>query len=245
MKELLLNSDEDSGDSNAGTVAGALVPISADLNALFARINPIAITNDPVVDNITILGDLLTLEEVSQPINNNTYYYTTNLHSKAAIIKPFNSTITRTESTASDGHIQNDILVTQPDNYGVYIDKSKNPVSQVLLQLNGHDRFSQRDGYYFNYVQPLQHFTNTPADGINVYSFALKPEEHQPSGTCNFSRIDNATLNVEVGLNNNSTYKTYLSDFIGSNSTSLLNIFTVNYNVLRIMSGMGGTAYSN
>ena len=80
-------------------------------------------------------------------------------------------------------------------NYGNNIDGTDNPITTSKLQLNGHDRFQARDGSYFNYVQPYQHFTNTPADGINVYSFALKPEDHQPSGTCNFSRIDNATLN--------------------------------------------------
>ncbi|MAF14084.1 MAG: hypothetical protein CMI53_04315 [Parcubacteria group bacterium] len=61
---------------------------------------------------------------------------------------------------------------------------------------------------------------------VNVYSFALKPEEHQPSGTCNFSRIDNAKL-------------------VLSASGLIQNIYAVNYNVLRIMSGMGGMAYSN
>ena len=64
---------------------------------------------------------------------------------------------------------------------------------------------------------------------INVYSFALKPEEHQPSGTCNFSRIDNAKL--DIGTSG------------GMSATD--NIYAVNYNVLRIMSGMGGLAYSN
>ena len=108
----------------------------------------------------------------------------------------------------------------------------KNPVTTAKLQLNGHDRFSEREGVYFNYVQPYQHHENIPAEGINVYSFALKPEEHQPSGSCNFSRIDNATLQVQV---NN-----FFSAFPG-----VAKIFAVNYNVLRIMSGMGGLAYSN
>jgi hypothetical protein len=83
-------------------------------------------------------------------------------------------------------------------------------------------------------VQPYQHHTNIPAVGINVYSFALKPEEHQPSGTCNFSRIDNATLNLT--LSNNT---------VGSTLSAQVRIYAVNYNVLRIMSGMGGLAYSN
>jgi len=65
---------------------------------------------------------------------------------------------------------------------------------------------------------------------INVYSFALKPEEHQPSGTCNFSRIDNAKLDTSSS---------------GTAISTSENIYAVNYNVLRIMSGMGGLAYSN
>ena len=136
------------------------------------------------------------------------------------------------------------------------------------LKLNGHDRFKERDSKYFTRTQVWEHHTGygaTPtlgdnatnlgaqvaiahgADSIAVYSFALKPEEHQPSGTCNFSRIDNAQL---VG----SSLKTPVGDGsatltnIGAGTTSdnvKLTIFAVNYNVLRIMSGMGGLAYSN
>jgi hypothetical protein len=130
-------------------------------------------------------------------------------------------------------------------NYGNNIDGSDNPVYDAKLQLNGHDRFQDRDGFYFNYVQPFQHFTHTPADGINVYSFALKAQDHQPTGSCNFSRIDNATLNVSVGFNNtNINSSQYTSTYLQGYS-SVMNIYTVNYNVLRVMSGMAGTAYSN
>ena len=142
----------------------------------------------------------------------------------------------------------NDIAynITDLFNYGNYINGTDNPVWDAKLQLNGSDRFQDRDGNYFNYVQPYQHFSNTPADGINVYSFALKPEDHQPSGSCNFSRIDNATLNVSFGTGNASN-NTYTTDprFLGQSSSNLLNIYTVNYNVLRVMSGMAGVAYSN
>jgi len=133
----------------------------------------------------------------------------------------------------------NGVNVIAPFNYGNFIDGSDNPVVSAKLQLNGHDRFQARDGNYFNYVQPWQHFSNTPADGVNVYSFALKAEDHQPTGTCNFSRIDNATLQVDVGKYNN----TQSSELLGSQS--VVNIYTQNYNVLRVMSGMAGTAYSN
>ena len=109
-----------------------------------------------------------------------------------------------------------------------------NPTVVAKIQLNGHDRFSEREGRYFNLVQPYQHHTNIPAVGINVYSFALKPEEHQPSGSCNFSRIDNATLLLTLSNNTVNTF-----------NTAQVRIYAVNYNVLRIMSGMGGLAYSN
>ena len=121
-----------------------------------------------------------------------------------------------------------------------------------LLQLNGHDRFSVRQSDYFRKVQNYEHHTRCPrvggdlagtnADGVKTsfrqyiysYSFALSPEEHQPSGTCNFSRIDNAVLQL-----------TYDSAVETSGQSLNLNVYAVNYNVLRIMSGMGGLAYSN
>lgn len=111
----------------------------------------------------------------------------------------------------------------------VSFEDGKNPVSLAKLQLNGHDRFSERDGRYFNLVQPYQHHENVPKNGINVYSFALKPEEHQPSGTCNMSRIDNATLQL-----------TLTPASVTGGSTCKIRVYAVNYNVLRIMSGMGG-----
>ena len=108
-------------------------------------------------------------------------------------------------------------------------DAGVNMVVDAKLQLNGHDRFSTREGRYFNLVQPYQHHERIPAPGINVYSFGLKPEEHQPSGTCNMSRIDNATLVLTLA----------------TVSAHKIRVYATNYNVLRIMSGMGGLAYSN
>jgi len=110
----------------------------------------------------------------------------------------------------------------------------ENPVVTAKLQLNGQDRFSEREGTYFDLVQPYQHHTRNPDTGINVYSFSLRPEEHQPSGTCNFSRIDNATLQMVLS---NAT--------VEGTKTAKVRVYATNYNVLRIMSGMGGLAYSN
>jgi hypothetical protein len=112
------------------------------------------------------------------------------------------------------------------------------PFKDTILQLNGNDRFSVREGTYFSHVQPFQHHTNIPSNpGINVYSFALKPEDHQPSGTLNMSRIDTATLMVTTKSVKNAADDAVIYDGI--------NIYAVNYNVLRILSGMGGLAYSN
>jgi len=117
-----------------------------------------------------------------------------------------------------------------------------NPTVSAKLVLNGNDRFATRDGLYFNVVQPYQHHENIPANaGINVYSFSLKPEEHQPSGTLNMSRIDTAILNLSI------YEKTSVSPvaLTYDKSKSTLFVYATNYNVLRILSGMGGLAYSN
>ena len=179
-----------------------------------------------VEDNITITGAVLPLEVASL----NADLFETNAGG------------TRNTNTGNEGAVASDIVVYQYDNYGLQLDGSENPVQTGLLQLNGHDRFDQRDGDYFNYVQPYQCFSNTPSDGINVYSFALTPEEHQPSGTCNFSRIDNATLALTLGRAGESA-TAFKNLYL--NTDSDLNIYAFNYNVLRVMSGMAGLAYSN
>ena len=110
----------------------------------------------------------------------------------------------------------------------------ENPVVTAKLKLNGQDRFSEREGSYFDVVQPFQHHTRAPDAGINMYSFALRPEEHQPSGSCNFSRIDNATLQLVLS-----------SATVGGTATAKVRVYATSYNVLRVMSGMAGVAYSN
>jgi hypothetical protein len=124
--------------------------------------------------------------------------------------------------------------MAQPRQMAVTSNREPKPLKgNFQLKLNGHDRFPQREFKYFTRTQIWQHHTGygstINADAIAVYSFALKPEEHQPSGTCNFSRIDNAQL-------------IYTDP---DNSTDNYNVYAINYNVLRIMSGMGGLAYSN
>jgi len=152
-------------------------------------------------------------------------------------------------TTASAGY-------TQPFSYDDIVDRAR-------LQLNGQDRFDERYGDYFWKVQRYQYHTgggfgpvaravvdtvsSSATDPlllgdmnfINVYSFAISPEEHQPSGTCNFSRIDTATL-VYDAINTSTT------PFVPTKTTPCnFRMYAVNYNIFRIMSGMGGLAYSN
>jgi hypothetical protein len=134
------------------------------------------------------------------------------------------------------------------------------PISEQWIQINGQDRMDRRHADYFNKVQSYQHHTGTmrpigfqtfssAAEGVTnsarpsvhqaiySYSFALKPEEQQPSGTCNFSRIDTATIVMNMS-----------GDYIVDESTDQnwnVRVYATNYNILRIMSGMAGLAYSN
>lgn len=190
------------------------------------KLDFVAITFDTTgtaISQIKVLSHTLSLRDISIPIVNwaDTRYNNVN------------------------GVNPNDLIVYQWHNYGVLLDGSGNPVEWALIQLNGHDRFDRREGAYFNYVQPWQHHTRTPADGINSYSFALHPEQHQPSGTANLSRIDNTQLNLwfkdptMVSAPKNAPSLNFFT-----NDTQLF-VYDVNYNVLRIMSGMGGLAYSN
>ena len=153
--------------------------------------------------------------------------------------------MTRDQRVSSDSAQSLDINVVQPFNYGCFLDGTGNVVQSGQIKLNGQNRFDLVTGDYFNYVQPWQHHTRTPATGVNVYSFALTPETHQPSGTANLSRIDTtelyATLVVPTTAVLDLTGPTYAGLFTGSTFW----ILTPNYNVFRIMSGMGGLAYSN
>ena len=214
--------------SGALQVSGDFIDGNGDLNdpydAYFTAAKAICVDTSVLdEDNITITGELLPLSVVSLTADQ--------IETAAGADR---------NTGDNRGAAEHDIVVYQYDNYGAFLDRSQNPVQTALLQLNGHDRFSEREGDYFNYVQPFQCFSNTPNDGVNVYSFALTPEEHQPSGTCNFSRIDNASLNIGLGIPGESSFKqNYLND------DCALNIYAFNYNVLRVMSGMAGLAYSN
>ena len=103
------------------------------------------------------------------------------------------------------------------------------PFRDMKLQFNGQDRFVKRDAKYFRTIQPYKHHSGTPRKHIYTYSFSLNPEKHQPSGTCNMSRLDLA--NMMMTFNSSSVVD------------SKLKVYALSYNVFRVMSGMGGLAF--
>lgn len=156
-----------------------------------------------------------------------------------------------TSTTFNLGHINtHDSIETRTDATNIvaltnhsYIRpyNASNNIDKATLYLNGNARFKKRKGLYFNWVQCNEHHTNIPASpGINVYSFAYKPEWHQPSGTCNFSRLIEARLSLELNEGKSLDQGFGLS-FVGSART--IKVYAVNYNILRIMSGLAGVAY--
>lgn len=202
--------------------AAALSGVAGNLTDVIVTVGLNAAQTSAVVEHVAVNAHNITLRDVSIPISA--------------------QTDTRFSTSTSSQVVATDVVVRQHNNYGLLIDGTGNPVLNALIQLNGQDRFDVETGAYFNFVQPHQHHTRTPADGINVYSFALHPEQHQPSGSANLSRIDNTQLNLNFS---DSTYASGLTSLGFFNSSTLLYVYALSYNVLRIMSGMGGLAYSN
>ena len=123
------------------------------------------------------------------------------------------------------------ICVYQFSNYGLYITGRVNPITFGLLEYNGRERVERRNGVFFGKLQPYMHHSRTPADGINLYSFAFEPEKHQPTGTSNLSVIENVVLTL------------WFDSRIIQGDFNKLFIFAFSYNILRIMSGMTGVVY--
>jgi hypothetical protein len=122
------------------------------------------------------------------------------------------------------------------------------PVHEIKASFNGHDRNAVKRGSWHNQVVPYETIKSRPSAGIYLYSFCLRPQEHQPSGTANFSRIDNAQLTLTfkqgtaAGIANVKSEDSTLSSVTG---LSQLLIYACSYNVLRVMSGMAGLSYCN
>jgi hypothetical protein len=118
-------------------------------------------------------------------------------------------------------------------NYSYTVDPivpQNNIIASALININGIERFSIRTGNYFRLIQPYQKHTRSPNGFIYIYAFSVKPEDHQPSGCSNFSKIDTKELFLNINPNLGSTQ---------------LRVYGLSYNILRIMSGMGGVAFSS
>jgi hypothetical protein len=157
---------------------------------------------------------------------------------------PSNNSLTAVQNWNQLNRLTNYNMIRPVNNFGL----ARNPVASAQIKLNGFQRFEKRPGEYFNWVQCKEHHTNIPkSPGINVYSFALKPEDFQPSGSCNFSRIDNVQLILELSQLYNGVTGTGITnqdgDAMTTETQTNVKIYAVNHNILRIMSGMGGLAY--
>jgi len=125
------------------------------------------------------------------------------------------------EGTIIDGSLDEDDIAFSLGKSGTLSN-----ISFARIYLNEEARISERNNTYFNYIIPYQHHKSSPDLGINVYSFSLYPEEHQPSGVCNFSRLQKKSLSIT------------------SKTNGLLNIYALGYNVIRVKNGFGQLAYA-
>ena len=199
--------------------------------------NLVEIVNSAFINKSNITSSTITLDDINTPellpieilslqTNNFTTLGTTPLFNSAFTperIKIYNS------CKISEDY---DIIYNDFSNYGLYIDGSVNPFKTSKLKLNNHTRFNKQSNKYFNYVQPYQHFSSTPSEGINCYSFALNPIEYQPSGICNFSKFEDKELEFE--------FNTKLDKKI---KNSYIYIYATNYNLLKISNGRSNLLY--
>ena len=118
----------------------------------------------------------------------------------------------------------------------------------VKLKLNNTNRFESTEGRYFRLVEPWQYHTNIPRSPIYSYSFSMQPEDVQPSGSCNFSRIDNSKLDLSldarlfIGPRNDLTVAPSTTDPTPNSSVTFL-VYAINYNIVRFKFGLGGLKY--
>jgi len=133
----------------------------------------------------------------------------------------------RTDVATSNNDYNNYANVT---NYGTSNELIVAPFNEMNLRFNGNDRFEKLAETFFRLYQPYKHHSSGTNDYIYMYSFALNPEDTQPSGTCNFSKLDNITLNLDCSA---------------SIPSGIINVYSINYNILRIQNGMSGLLFSS
>lgn len=215
---LILNMDENQYN---------LKPYNNIYKLLFDRIKPIGIEQIPIIDNIIISGELLTDEEISTPIE----YLEFNLDNEKIKFNRNNEIYL----FRSEGSSNYDVNIKLWNNYNKYINKKGLIIDEYAISINNYYIQSFIDYQFYNYLQPYQFFSNIPSNNLNTYSFSLYPEDLQPSGTINFSKIDEANLHLKI--NNN------INNYLYKGESVLIYIFASNYNIFRIISGIGGIVF--
>ncbi len=226
----------DGGALNIGEELPMVVGGNTLLQTLAGKVSAIilfATTNEDdlveasaTIDNVVLTSNTITFEDMTNTIN----------EIKAAPSPvPIPTPDPRIQQNAfMDLHTNSIIDIF---NYGNFINRSDNPVISSSFQLNGNNRFQERDGYFYNYLQPYYYFKNSPADGINIYTFSLNPEDIQPSGLINLGKITSGkTLKITLGKYNNK-YNNYISYF----GNGVLRIFALAYISLNIQNAVAFT----
>lgn len=157
-------------------------------------------------------------------------------------------------------------IICNHSSFGVYYkyaDTGKvveiNPIQQMTITFDGQSRFDNFEMNFYNYAIPNSYHKATPEIGVNNMIFSEQPEEHQPSGTCNFSLIPKPILKIifddrlSQDSDGSTLYYTYVNNvltpiefpFIGTNTNSsmIIRIYAVNYNILRFVNGYAGLAF--
>uniref|UniRef100_A0A6C0HUR9 Major capsid protein N-terminal domain-containing protein n=1 Tax=viral metagenome TaxID=1070528 RepID=A0A6C0HUR9_9ZZZZ len=217
------------GYVNIGTQPPIVVGGNTLFEALAAKVSAVIlfastdISGDVIAnaapDNVALITNTITFEDMSTTID--TF--------KADALS------TATQDAFMDIYTNNIIDIF---NYGNFINRSDNPIINSSFQLNGKNRFQERDGFFYNYLQSYYYFKNSPKDGVNIYTFSLYPEELQPSGTINLGNVNSKDLLVTLGKYN-AKNDNYLSYF----NTGNIRIFALGYNNLKIFRGVAGLAY--
>jgi hypothetical protein len=219
-------------------VGNSAIP-DADVKAAItaAKVSGVDICGNALtdIDALIVVGHTLDDRYVSQTINE----WSTIVGSTVADARS-------NLDASNDGHASRDCVVNDWTNFGMFLNRSGNPVNEILIQLNNSERLSKRDAAYYNYVQAVQCFKASPTAGVNSYSFALHALDHQPSGTCNMSRIDNASIHMDFVT---SAYVNvegkWTSITVNPSSAAKCYILAPSYNVFRSMGGMAGMGFNN
>ncbi|CAI2358520.1 Capsid protein 1 [uncultured virus] len=169
----------------------------------------------PIVEKVTFNG--LTIADLSVPL----HLY--NIDNRNRFVK------------------NDDVTVWQHHNYGMFIDGSGNPFGDVDVIMNGNQRQSARPASWYNDVVPYAHHSKADKVGLHVFSFALNPEQWEPSCTSNFSRMDSVILHPQW----NPQYDRYRKLFFTDPQNAKVYIFVLGYNIFRIKSGISGIAFNS